>query len=350
MLSTRTQAAFQRALAGTVSPQQLSQLGMATGNCNLPMEHRASQSNVHQNAFNNHNNYNGDYRYVDQVYNEGNNEFNVGGNTYNNPFNYFDNTQNINNRTINEILENYWTIHNDNSNHFSYEDNSIYDYSDNSYSYYHGGITENYRLGDTHLHSHPTFNNNNFYGGPVNHNYGPTVNEGDTHNYGDINIEGDTHFHNHVHLGGHTTVVNEEGDTIINNGPIYNGPVFIEGDDNSFNPTFINYGPIIIGGGGALPDTHATLTWMLTAEKLTDEHVKLKETAINQSYISGIGTLDVECDASGGVQLTGNLAVSSFTHYQYEIEVNDNRRRWPVVAFANSGSARHTTRGPRPFF
>ena len=86
MLSTRTQAAVQRALAGTVSPQQLSQIGMATGNSNLPMEHRANQTAVHQNAFNNHNNWNGDYR-SDNNHLNMNNEF--GGPQYfNNPFNY----------------------------------------------------------------------------------------------------------------------------------------------------------------------------------------------------------------------------------------------------------------------
>jgi|TARA_B100000085_G_scaffold274156_1_gene290466 hypothetical protein len=339
MLSTRTQAAFQRALAGSVSPAQLSQIGMATGNCNLPMEHRANSSNVHQNAFNNNNNYNGDYRYNLNDFQNLNNEYG-NGQLYNNPFNYFDSTSLDFN--INDILEHYWEVFQTNTNEWLYEDHSTYDFSNNAYSHYQGGVLENISLGDTNFHSNPNFNTNQFFGGPVNHNYGPQTTEGDTHNYGDVNFHGDEHNYGDTHHHHQHKTINENGDNITYEGPINIGPNVItnQGDVTNYGPTF--FGPTIIGG--PLPKGHLVFTWRLTAEKITNDHIKLDEIEeAAEDYEFDLP--DIECIGST-IQYAGsqtiNIPLSQLVKsYRYTLKVEDTRKRWNVVAFANTTAARH---------
>ena len=341
MLSTRTQAAFQRALASSVSPAQLSQIGMATGNCNLPMEHRANSSNIHQNAFNNNNNYNGDYRYNLNNFQNLNNEYG-NGLLYNDPYNYFDATSLDFN--INDIMEHYWEVFRNNTNEWLFEDHSTYDFSNNAYSHYDGGVQENIALGDTNFHSNPNFNTNQFFGGPVNHNYGPQTTEGDTHNYGDTNFHGDTHEYGDTHHHHYHKTINEAGDNITYEGPINHGPNFITNEGDT------NYGPVFVtnffGNGAPLPKGHLVFTWKLTAEKISNDHIKLKETKGTAPEDYEFTLPDIEC-IGNTIQYAGpstfTVPLSSIPIYRYEIVVEDTRKRWNGVAFANRSAARHFT-------
>ena len=73
---------------------------------------------------------------------------------------------------------------------------------------------------------------------------------------------------------------------------------------------------------------------------MTEEHVTLEQEDENKTT-----TLPaIQCDTDGNITYVGGSTLT-YPVNKYTVKVDDNRQRWAVVAFASSGSAKHSNRG-----